>query len=361
VLASGHGAVFVTVGAAGLVVSHVLRGVPIALVRRLRDVGIAGALLLVPVMLVYLPYLRVQEEMGLRRTLDAWGVVPQSFIASPSHVWQAVLSVVPGGTSVNATAAAFLFPGVLPLGLAIAALVARRTAGTTIARADVVFFAVLTLVCVWLAIGPPFGLWQFVYWLPGLSFIREASRFTILGMLGLAILAGVGCQYLTMNRRWVPALVALLLLVEFAAFPLVTVDGPAPIPAIDRWLDAQPKPFVVAEVPLPHPSQAGPFERQQTDYMIHSTAHWQRTVHGYSGFRPPLHDDMYAHLRGFPDEASLSRLERLGVTHVVVHTDRYERAIWEAAEARLPAFADRVSLVHVEGFGRVYRLSRTTR
>ena len=55
----------------------------------------------------------------------------------------------------------------------------------------------LVLSCVWLAVGPPFGLWPLVYWLPGLNFIRVASRFMLPAMLGLSVLSGLGFDWLT--------------------------------------------------------------------------------------------------------------------------------------------------------------------
>ena len=96
------------------------------------------------------------------------------------------------------------------------------------------------------------------------------------------------------------------MIVEFAAMPLRTVRYRVKIPAADHWLDSQPKPFVVAEVPV------FPSERYQTMYMLHSMAHWQKTVHGYSGMRPRLHDELYAAMRSFPDDLSLIRLGNSG-------------------------------------------------
>ena len=323
-LSSGHGAVFFAVAAMALVAYKVALGTPLELPRRLRDVGVTGALLLVPVALMAIPYRAVQVEMGLRRSLADWGVAPESFIASPSHLWSSVLARIPGAEHVNETADAFLFPGVLPIVLAIAAVAGRRAATRT-----TIFYAVLTLLGLWLAIGPPLGLWQFIYWIPGLNFIRECSRFTILAMLGLAVLAGFGAERLA--RRLAPAragivaaVLGVALLAEFAAFPLATSEyRGGDIPAADRWLATQPGPFAVAEVPLPNPQHAGPFERAQTQYLLHSAAHWQKTVHGYSGIRPPLHEALYPALRGFPNDESLAALARIGVNFVVVHVDQY--------------------------------------
>jgi hypothetical protein len=128
------------------------------------------------------------------------------------------------------------------------------------------------------------------------------------------------------------------------------------IPLADRWLARQPAPFAVAEVPLPDPLQAGPFERRQTLYMLHSMGHWQKTVHGYSGIRAPLHDRLYVLLRSFPDEASLDELARLGVRYVVVHTELYPPGEWEQAAARIDRYGGRLLLEHVAGTGRVYSL-----
>ena len=191
----------------------------------------------------------------------------------------------------------------------------------------------MTLVSVWLAAGPSAGLWPLVYWFPGLSFIRVPSRFMLLAVLGLAVLAGIGFDRLTAGltprRRSLFATIAgVWLVAEFAAIPLGTEPLRVEIPSVDRWLAGRPTPFVVAEVPLAD-------ERRYTEYMLHSTAHWQKTVEGYSGLRPPLHALLYRQLRDFPDEASLDTLTQIGVNYIVVHTDLYPPAEWAAVETRI--------------------------
>jgi hypothetical protein len=361
-LSSGHGAVFLALAMGGLLVWRTLAWSPAALVGWLRDHGVKGALLLAPAALVYMPYRAVQQEMGLRRSLENWAVTPASFLAAPTHAQTFLLSLFPGPRILE-TASAYLFPGFLPLLLAmagLAALVVRRKDARNRPRA-VAFYGTLALVCVWLSIGPPLGLWPLVYWLPGMSFIRVPSRFTILAVLGLAIVAAAGFDWLAARlaagrRRAFAVIVTLLLVGEFAAVPLAVVPYRVDIPLADRWLARQPAPFAVAEVPLPDPLQAGPFERRQTLYMLHSMGHWQKTVHGYSGIRAPLHDRLYVLLRSFPDEASLDELARLGVRYVVVHTELYPPGEWEQAAARIDRYGGRLLLEHVAGTGRVYSL-----
>jgi hypothetical protein len=164
VLSSGHGAVFLVLAMAGLVVWMFVRERPFGLARGLRDLGIAGALLLVPAILVYLPYRAVQQEMGLRRSLENWAVTPGSFLAAPTHLQTFLLSLLPGPRILD-TASAYLFPGFLPLLLAMAAPAAfyGRRKETNARPGSIAFYAILALVGVWLSIGPPFGLWPLVY------------------------------------------------------------------------------------------------------------------------------------------------------------------------------------------------------
>jgi hypothetical protein len=369
-LSSGHGAVFLALAAAALVAFRLAHGDPIAPARRLRDLGIPGLLLLAPTVLAFAPYLIVQREVGLRRTLENWTVTPSSFLASPAHVHRWLLTLVPGAR-INETADAYLFPGFLPIALAVCAL-GRAGAGYSVREKRgrvIVFYLLLTLLGVWLTLGPPIGLWPLVYWLPGLNFIRVPSRFILLAILGLAVLAGFGAERLIgrgdeftdIRKRPLVRVVEsswlhVLLLAEFATMPLGLEPYRVEIPAVDRWLAMQPAPFVVAEVPLPSPNDLGAWERRETYFMLHSTAHWQKTVHGYSGLRVPLHVELYDELTRFPDERSLASLSRLGVTYVVVHTEWYRPGERTQIDGRLDRFRNRLRLEHADGDGRVYAL-----
>ena len=458
-LTSGHGATFLLAAMLMLVGCRLVLGEPPAVVRRLRDLGLTGVLLLVPTLLILIPYRQVQTDMHLARAVDEWTTVASSFLASPAHLHNVVLSALSAGR-INDTANAYLFPGYLPLLLAAAAFLCRgtsrtaspstpggagwRRAGTALElmglisfgtavlvivngamrpkwgdavifsirspwrawivfavsagarmaiarrvpfdhmarlgrrldrvlqyrfrldavrrwpernrRNPVVVYALITLVSVWLAAGPSAGLWPLVYWFPGLSFIRVPSRFMLLAVLGLAVIAGIGFDRLTTGltprrRNLLATIASVWLVAEFAAIPLSTEPLRVEIPSVDRWLAGRPTPFVVAEVPIAD-------ELRYTEYMLHSTAHWQKTVEGYSGLRPPLHALLYRQLRDFPDAASLDTLTQIGVTYIVVHTDLYPTAEWTAVETRIRSYGTRLELLDSEGAGRVYRLRR---
>jgi hypothetical protein len=223
----------------------------------------------------------------------------------------------------------------------------------------VALYALIAIFATMMFIDRPFELWRYVYWLPGLNFIRVPSRFILLTMLALSVMAGFGfdriAQRLSRRRAWIAtALVATLLLGEYSAYPFAGVPYAVTIPAIDRWLDTQPKPFVIAEMPVPSPGDLGALERQQTSSMLHATAHWQKTIHGYSGIRQPFHDQLYLALTAFPDAASIASLRSVGVNYVVVHTEEYGGR-WPAIEQAI-AHTPELKLEHVEGDGRAYSL-----
>lgn len=357
-LASGHGAVMLVVSLAALLAHHVVaQGGRLDLRRRLADAGWTGALLLLPALLLLMPYRRARADIGLDRTLERWGVTPDSFLATPSLVDRWLLRLVTTH-DMNAGASAFLFPGVLVLLLAALALWPGGV--PALPRRHIGLYAVLAALSLAFFAGGPFDLWPWVHAWPGFNFIRVPSRFMILTTLALAVLAGAGFERLTRRlpapRRAAAGLVAgLLVLAECSAHPFDGVPFVLPAPGIVTWVAAQPRPFVVAEVPVPRASEGGAFERFQTAAMLHSTAHWQPTVHGYSGIQPPLHARIYADLHDFPDPRSIATLREFKVTYVLVHRALYAEEAWQDLSARLRA-TPHLRLVHDGADGAVFQL-----
>jgi hypothetical protein len=437
-LTSGHGFVFLAVSALLVVVWRLLLGEPIEPLRRVRDFGFVGVLLLVPLAYLAINYGIVQREVGLRRSLENWSVNGASFLASPTRVDAWLLRQL-GMERVNATADAYLFPGVssvvlaavgaapllwsslwldvivaiaigaaafvtwvrpirvklgsmmisarsvttawvvaaaaiaLRLALARSSLVEswrdRRHRWTTDRRTDPSPpYILVALLGFWLALGSPLGLWPFVYDLPLLNFIRVPSRFILMATLGLAVLAGIGfdrvlaafgardARTFTRSAAIYTAIAVVALVAEYAAMPMDTTPFSIEIPAIDRWIAERPGIRAIAEVPIDNRSD----ERRHTLFMLHATAHWRPTVEGYSGLRTPMHEDLYAKLVSFPDEASLRSLLQLGVSHVVVHEDLVPPDALDGFNEKLRAFARWLTPVQRIGNGAVYSVHAPT-
>lgn len=365
-LTSGHGAIFLGVSMLALLGYRVALGEPLAIAKRVRDFGVTGLVLLAPLIWLFAPYRAAQTEVGLKRSLEDWLPSPASYLASPSHLHQYLRALVTG-TNFNDTASAWLFPGITVLIFAAMALLPPSPIGVgddwraRLRRNSGVFYLLLALLAVWLFLPPPLGLWPYVYALPGMNFIRVPSRFMILAMLALGVAMGAGFDRAfgaarAPARSVAAVVVGMLLVAEYASMPLYSVPFAVEIPAIDRWLDTQPKPFAIAEVPVPSPGDLGAHERQQTMAMLHSTAHWQKTVHGYSGIRPALHQRLNLELTAFPDETSLRSLRDLGVRYVVVHGEMYPPERRAEIDARYVRFAGDLKLVRVEGPGRIYMI-----
>lgn len=374
VLASGHGAVFLTVAVFACLAYRVVLGEPIQPIRRLRDLGITGALILLPAVLILLPYRAARAEVpALARELGDYGSSLSSYVSSPTPVHQWLLGRLPAWVTASPPDA-YLFIGVLPIVLALIALVTwRPTVASSASRAEklaawrtapVPFYGLLAALAFWFTLGPPIGLWRWTYALPVFSFLRVPSRFVLLEVLAVAILAGFGFQWVSRAMR--PAVrglmaagLGLLLVVEFMPGSMDLAPFAIAPSSADRWLNGRPKPFVVAEIPIPDSLDVVMQSRRNTLYMLHSTAHWQKIVHGFSGVEPQHYTDLHPKLVRFPDEESLNALVDLGVTYIVFHPDLYpapgERA---DAEARFAQYHDWLRVEYIGADSRVYSLHR---
>ena len=220
----------------------------------------------------------------------------------------------------------------------------------------------------YLAPGQPAGLelalpYAWLYALvPGFKALRAPARFDVLVTLALAVLAGYGVasvkQQAVSSKRASLLLAAccLLLVAESLVWPAAQVE-PVPVgdevPPVYRWLAEQPR-GAILELPMAF-TPGGP----RLEYQYLSTYHWRTTPDGYSGFIPPKHGQIVYEMERFPSERSVSLLQALGVSYVVVHTDRYPAARWAEMEASLAQVAD-LDLVETLGTDHVYRVRPRT-
>lgn len=318
---------------------------------------IAG--LLVPFVL---PYVQVNQELGLERSLadsePFSASLGQYLLVPPGSVLYgdrlpSDSTPRPGGYPVDA-----LFPGLLALALGLWGLIRSRDRRRW-------YFLLLLLAALCLSFGPrlylapdrPAGLevtlpYAWLYALvPGAKALRAPVRFDLLVMLALAVLAGYGLASLGRRPVLAAAIVALVGL-ESLVWPAAGIE-PVPlrsqVPHVYRWLADQPvRP--VLELPTIS-SGAGP----PLEYQYMSTFHWHPTPDGYSGFFPPTHGEFVSEMGTFPSERSLRLLQALNVRHVILHSDRYPASRWEQIEQDV-ARSEALRLVETFGADKVYEL-----
>jgi hypothetical protein len=441
-LSGGQSGLFLALAAAGLLAYLWIFGELRPKGSLFRDGAAASVLTLALNLPFLLPYLRVRQELGLERSLDEaifWSPNAASYLASPTHVDRWVGAALGVGE-----AKAFLFPGFIPLLLALVAwlptrnrepsssypiaparplvkamdlaivfaLVAAigieaaggirweigpiRISAAGGSRAFVLavillalrlaifgraplawlpwirarlaqtrrflerrtgifggYYALLAIVTLWASMGPAAGLYTALYRLvPGFDFIRVPSRLTVLTVLALAVLGGMGAERL---RRFFPWILAGLL-VELAAFPLDTNRYAVEPTPMDQAL-ARMEPGPVAVFPIPDPRDSIAAASRHSSYMLHSTAHFLPLVNGYSGFTPARHDRLFRELASFPSENGLAELEELSVRYAVLHRKGYDEAEWAKLLERVSRFPERLALRESFDEGRIYELS----
>ena len=244
---------------------------------------------------------------------------------------------------------------------------ARQALGRAAMRyGDGGFFVSLTAVGFILSLGPVLKVAGRLLWIPlpytvlfftvpGFSGMRASGRFAVLALLGSVLLAGFGYEWC--RRRFAPrglralALFSIALALALAGslstpWPLVAFPQRDDLPPVYAWLERQPGPVPVLELPVPA-KEADEGEREVTR-QLYAIYHRKPLVDGVNGFVSPRHSDFRAVMQGFPAPETIRAAAARGTRVVIVHFGD-----WGAAEGqRLRAAADRApGLRNVVEFG----------
>ncbi len=212
-----------------------------------------------------------------------------------------------------------LFPGVLPLLLAVVGLLLYAPPKE----------AIMYVVTLAVAFDMSFGLkgytFSFLYQhVPAFDGLRAPARVAMFVIFCLAILCAYGQNALekavTQPIRWVLAVaIPAVLLLEYWVAPLPLIAYPSTPPPLYVWLAKQPT-GIVAEFPMPQPNGL-PGNEPRFEFL--STFHWMPLMNGYSGYYPASYISRLERLSTMPDEAALESLVRDGVRYVIVHAGLY--------------------------------------
>jgi hypothetical protein len=171
--------------------------------------------------------------------------------------------------------------------------------------------------------GPYALLYEYV---PGFKNVRVPSRFAVMMMVGLTVLAGIAAAEILARRRtargrtlWTAA-GTVLILGEFLSIPMPLVRVPVgeTIPSIYRAVKALPAGAALVELPMPLRDSE---EHQDAAPVYFASFHRKPVVNGYSGYAPPGYRIVREAMDAFPSAATLRLLADIGVTHALVDTE----------------------------------------
>lgn len=279
--------------------------------------ALAGGVAAAATLPVALPQARALAAQGFVRseaTLARTSARPVDYLRpSPRLRLEGLWPEVEGGSGQR------LYPGLAATALAGAGLLAAWRGGR---RRWGVYLAALALVGGAMSLGPNLRLGTFapylwLHRLPGLTWTRSPFRFALLVQLGLALLAVEAMARLGSRRlRWA-VLAAVLVLAEWAPRP----EPLAPLPEMNPgWAAALRRAGVrvVVHLPWAEGRAASAFE-DTARWMVQSLPAGLRLVNGYSGFFPPMNNQLRDLLEGLAEPWGWEALRALGVEAVVVH------------------------------------------
>jgi len=209
----------------------------------------------------------------------------------------------------------------------------------------------------------PAGPYVLLYrYIPGFNGLRVPARIHIMTMLSIAVLAAFGMRFLTAKirgsaRAAAVGLIAVLVLVEFVSAPVPLTDFPpgGRIPEVYRWLAAQKEEgLALLELPLPAPRWG--IGLVECPRMYFSTVHWHKLVNGYSGYFPPLYDELLRRWRECSLGQNIADARDLGVRLLVFHSSQYSSSDFAAKEEQLAEMRNHVRLLGRFGEAVVYEI-----
>ncbi len=334
-------------------VTTIIATAPIILLTRARGIQVrtagallAGALFAITVATCYAQPLLANLDMTGGRAVDEvrrYSATAASYLAATAD------SVVYGWTQREfGGQETNLFPGLLPL--ALAAL------GVWPPTRHRLMYGVILAFSVSATLGFNGPLYEVLYtWIAPYRSLRVPTRFGVLVLLALAVLAGFGFARVmtwvssTHLRRALPVCTAVLLLIELFSPPSL-MRLPSGVPSAYRWLRQQPT-GIVAELPMPLPHW---FPRNDAIYQYLSTFHWHPLLNGYSGYYPPAYRTMLDALRDFPAGPWVDELLRRGAVYVIIHERFLDPAPYVTAVTILEGRGDLEWIGQFEdGWGRV--------
>lgn len=319
------------------------------------------------------PYMKVQRDMGLVRTIDECRELSADaldYFSPPrwNRLWGKNLSDLMKNRFSISPNEQRLFLGVTVLVLGILGLFYaphRKLFGILLIGSFILSLGPYLHV-LWRSTEIPMPYQVLYYTVPGFKALRVPSRFASLLMLPLSFLAAGGLQGIfnkMRNQKRVAGIVSMIVLALVGAeylhapLPYNSVKVKDEIPQVYRWLAEYPHKTAIVELPQPSDFVTEPMG---FDYMHYSTYHWHKIFNGRSGFLPPTTYFILRKLDHFPERETLTILRDIGIELIIVHLDEYTAQRRAVVEKLLGEAGHIVEKVTSFGSDSVYRIKGRT-
>lgn len=310
-----------------------------------------GAAMAVVVGVACLPilvlYAATSDAHGIERTYDSISTLLPRDLLTPSHanwLWGDTLdsintASIPGDHGYMMSLTAYACAAIAFLAMAFSrgrpASLTDRPEDGLVDRAHALWALLIVSGGAFLvALGPTVvgqpGPYRLLYnFVPGFDGLRVTSRFAVVGLLGVALLAALGVAEIIRALRgrpwWVPlgaaALLTVMMMAEVAVDDAVRAeawDDPSVTAVYDELAD-RPN-GVVLELPIMTELGTVNWPFVEAPRMSLAADDGLPRINGYSGYWPDGYLEDAAVLATFPDPTGLERARELGVRYVVVHT-----------------------------------------
>ena len=223
------------------------------------------------------------------------------------------------------------------------------------------YFATLSIVALIFSLPPEFIIFGVKIYLPSyyvfniVPFFRAISRFGIVIMLSLSVMAAYGLDFLTrrFRKKYLKIGVSLgicgLILFEFLNFPPYHAVDIQKTEPVYEWLKEQPGELIIVEYPIE--------EDDTIEYLFNQRTHRKKLVNG--ALKGTEGYALTEKIVDIADENTVEVLSNIGVDYVILHLERYNQpSEREKLIDELPDFKDEYGLIKVEEFNstKVYKI-----
>jgi len=170
----------------------------------------------------------------------------------------------------------------------------------------------------------------FYYILPGFQGFRNSSRWEMLFIFGIVVVATLILHNLfkrySFKRKVIIYLLLFLGIIAEFSFPMhfEEIIQRKDFPLVYSWLTTTPGDTKIIELPI-YNWNMWPGTQNELLRQYYSTLHFRKMVNGYTGFSPPPWQNLVVNIsKDFPSDDITKLLKQINIDYIVIHKKEYD-------------------------------------